>query len=193
LESARKTTGRVLHLRFRPLRRDDFPLLSEWFAKAHVAPWWREAHDIASIEQRYGPGIDGADATEVFIVERDDEPIGMVQRYLIDDNPDWKRSLEAAGNPAKSVGIDYLIGAETLTGQGVGPQMIGRFLEQTWRRYPEATAVTVAVRHDNRRSWRALEKCGFKRIWTGELDSEDPSDEGLNYVYILYRRTPVTS
>ena len=174
-------------LHFRRLMRSDFPLLSEWFARDHVRPWWREPSDLASIEERYGASIDHEDPTEIFIVVAGDEPIGLIQRYLIDDNPDWKRALRAAEIPAASVGIDYLIGAEDYAGRGVGPQIIDRFAEDIWRRYPGASAITVAIRQENRRSWRAIEKSGFERIWAGELDSDDPSDEGPNYVYVRNR------
>lgn len=168
--------------------RADFPLLGEWLAAAHVEPWWLEPHDPASIEDRYGSSVDGTDATEVFVVRRDDEPIGLVQRYLVDDNPSWKEALAVAGAPEPGVGMDFLIGDEALLGHGIGPTIIGRFLEDTWLRYPAAVAVIVNVDQRNRRSWRALEKCGFWRMWSGTLDSDDPSDAGPCYVYVLMRR-----
>ena len=164
-----------------------FRRLSEWFAKEHVAPWWGEAHDLSSIEARYGPSVDSRDPTEVFIASQGEESIGLIQRYLIDENPEWKRSLAVADIPEAAAGIDYLIGAERLIGRGIGSAMISRFVEDTWRRYPEVTAVAVAVQQRNRRSWRALERAGFRRTWAGTLESEDPSDEGPSYVYVRHR------
>jgi aminoglycoside 6'-N-acetyltransferase len=116
-----------------------------------------------------------------------DERIGMIQRYRIDDNPEWKQSLAVAGSPEAAAGIDYLIGEERLTGRGVGPEMISHFVEDTWRRYPDIRAIAVAVQQQNRRSWRALEKAGFERAWAGTIESDDPSDEGPSYVYTLPR------
>jgi aminoglycoside 6'-N-acetyltransferase len=163
--AARRLPGpAAIPLRFRPLLRSDFPLLSEWFAKDHVRPFWREPTDLASIEERYGPSIAGEDPTEVFVVEADGEPIGLIQRYLIDDNPDWKRALAAAEIPVASAGIDYLIGTEDFAGRGVGPHIIDHFADDIWKRYPDASAITVAIRQENRRSWRAIEKSGFERI-----------------------------
>lgn len=176
-----------MELRFRPLRREDFPLLSEWLAKEHVAPWWREADDLTSIEARYGPSVDSRDPTELFIVHVGEQPIGLIQRYRIDDDPEWKRSMAVAGIPEAAAGIDYLIGEERLTGRGVGPEMISRFVQDTWGRYPEVQAIAVDVQQQNRRSWRALEKAGFERTWAGMIESGDPSDEGPSYVYVLPR------
>ena len=177
----------LVEFRFLPLRREDFPLLSEWFAKEHVAPFWGEPSDLSSIEAQYGPSVDGHDPTELFIAAVDDEPVGMIQRYRIDDNPEWQRSLAAAGIPEPAAGIDYLIGEERMTGRGVGPEMISSFVGDTWRRYPDVKAIAVALQQQNRRSWRALEKAGFVRTWAGTIESDDPSDEGPIYVYVLSR------
>jgi aminoglycoside 6'-N-acetyltransferase len=170
--------------RFRPVTREDFALLSDWFSRPHVEPWWREAYDLGSIEANYGQCVDALDPTELFIIEMDGAPIGFAQRYLLDENPSWKRSSAPTGEHEKAVGIDYLIGDEALTGIGLGPQVIDAFIESTWRRYPGSSEIVVAVHQANRRSWRALEKAGFERTWAGEIESDDPSDAGPSFVYV---------
>lgn len=172
---------------FRPLTRDDFSLLATWLGAAHVQPWWKEDYDPAAIEARYGPVVDGRDPGEVFVVERRGQAIGLIQRYRLDENPDWQASLSVTGTPADGVGIDYLIGSEPLVGGGLGPALIAQFLTDTWIRYPDVPAVVVSVDQDNRRSWRALEKVGFRRVWSGEIESDDPSDAGMSHVYVLNR------
>jgi aminoglycoside 6'-N-acetyltransferase len=181
------TTVVWVAVEFTPLHRADFPLLGEWMAAPHVEPWWREAYDPASIEARYGPAVDGTDPTELFIVRRDGQPVGFIQRYLIDDNPDWKRSLEPAAVPEPALGVDYMIGREDLLGQGLGPAIIDRCVREAWRRYPHVVAAAADVDPHNRRSWRALEKCGFRRVWSGTIVSDDPSDNGPAYVYVRMR------
>jgi aminoglycoside 6'-N-acetyltransferase len=175
---------------FRPLSRDDFSLLSTWLGAPHVQRWWREDPDPAAIEARYGPGVDGTDPGEVFVVERDGRPIGLIQRYRFDDNPAWRESLRETGTPSDAAGIDYLIGEERLVGGGLGPALIGQFLTDTWIRYPDIAAVVVNIDQANRRSWRAVEKVGFQRAWSGEIESDDPSDAGTNHIYVLFRPEP---
>lgn len=172
---------------FRPLAWADLPLLADWLSRPHVKQWWQEEHDLASVTARYGPSLEGSDKTELFIVVRAGQPIGMALRYLLSDNAGWLASLAPSGRHDESVGIDYLIGEESLLGRGIGPAMIGAFVELAWARYPSATGVVVSVAQDNRRSWRALEKAGFKRIWAGEIASDDPSDQGPSFVYVLPR------
>ena len=48
-------TGSQSILSFRELGRSDFPLLQKWLAAPHVAAWWNERFDLASLEAKYGP------------------------------------------------------------------------------------------------------------------------------------------
>jgi aminoglycoside 6'-N-acetyltransferase len=174
-------------IRFRPLINDDLPLLAGWLALPHVEPWWREASDITAVAAAYGPLVDGTDPTEAFVALRERQPIGYIQRYRLDDNPEWQQAIFVAVGTIAAAGIDYLIGDERLTGQGLGRRMIGAFVDETWGRYPDITAIAAAVQQDNQASWRALEGAGFVRHWAGTLASEDPSDEGPSYVYLKSR------
>jgi len=182
--AARRDT-RVMDVRFRPLRRHDFASMAAWMAAPHVAEFWREDPSPAAVAAAYGPVADGDDPTEGFVVELDGRPVGYVQRYLVADTPAWAATVGDAG----AAGIDYLLGEPELTGVGLGPVVVDLFTTLTLARYPGADSVTVAVQQANRRSWRALEKAGFERVFAGTLDSGDPSDEGPSYVYVR-RRTP---
>jgi aminoglycoside 6'-N-acetyltransferase len=174
-------------IRFRPLVRQDVPVLSAWLGQPHVAAWWREPADLAAIAARYGPCIDGSDPTLVFIAEWSGTPFGLIQRYAMSDEPIWQRALAAAKVPVHSVGLDYLIGVERLTGIGLGPAMIAAFVADTFAALPGVEGVVVAVQQDNYRSWRAVEKAGFSRVWSGVLASDDPSDAGPSFVYVQSR------
>jgi aminoglycoside 6'-N-acetyltransferase len=182
-----------------PLTKADFSLLADWFGRPHVAPWWREPADLPRIEAAYGPLVDGSDPTEGFIAAEGGRLIGFIQRYRLDDNPEWRAAvavglgdlaglgLELDPWSGRGAGIDYLIGDETTTGRGVGRRMIATFVDLTWARYPEISAVVVAVQQDNMASWKALEGAGFCRVWGGRLASDDPSDQGPSYLYLKPR------
>jgi aminoglycoside 6'-N-acetyltransferase len=176
-----------LKLALRQLDRADLPQLSRWLEAPHVKRWWREVGDVDAVEAAYGPAIDGADPTELLVAELDGRPIGMLQRYRLADNPDYERALEPAGAPRPAAGIDYLIGEPGLTGRGLGPLLIAEGSTGTWAVYPEVVAIVVTVQIDNRSSWRALEKAGYRRTWSGLVESGDPSDDGPSHVYVLDR------
>lgn len=169
----------------RPMTYDDLPLLTRWLAEPHVARWWlAEPRDLAAVTAKYGPSLDGTEPTELFVIADGDRPVGMIQRYRIADHDDWARVLAGIAETEGAAGIDYLVGEPDAVGRGVGSAAIAAFVPMVLARYA-ARSVVVAVQQDNRASWRALERTGFTRAWTGTLDTDDPSDAGPSYVYVL--------
>jgi aminoglycoside 6'-N-acetyltransferase len=172
---------------FVPLRSEDLALLASWLARPHVARWWREPSELAAVARNYGPLAEGLEPTEAFIVHFSGRPIGYVQRYLIDEYPDWRASIRGALGEAGGIGIDYLIGEPDLVGRRIGRRMISEFAKACWERYASSEHITVALQQENVASWRALETSGFRRVWTGNLESSDPSDRGPSYIYVANR------
>jgi aminoglycoside 6'-N-acetyltransferase len=171
---------------------EDLPRLLAWLQEPHVSPWWvGEPADLAGLTAKYGPCLDGTDPTEMFVIEVAGRPIGMIQRYRIDDHPSWSRTMRPVLATEGVAGIDYLIGEQAATDRGYGSAAIAAFVPLVFERYG-AGSIAVAVQQANRASWRALERCGFTRIWAGQLDSDDPSDAGPAFVYQL-RRRPATN
>lgn len=179
-----------MDLAFRALRASDLPLVASWIGRPHVAPWWREPSDLASVESSYGPLLDGSDPTEGSVVLLDARPIGFVQKYRIDDDPEWRMTIESALVESGGIGIDYLIGEADLVGRGLGRQVISAFVDECWERYPSEHRIVVAMQQDNAASWKALEACGFRRVWEGRLESSGPSDEGPSFIYVRGRPGP---
>ena len=188
-----KTAGpypsRMIAIVFRPLQRADFALLARWLAEPHVAKWWQSPATAEYVEEHYGPRVDALEPTEVFVIEVDGMPGGIIQRYLLADYPGWASAIGLVD----AAGIDYLIGEVELTGKGLGTRAIGQFTARVWERYPHVTVVVAAPQQANVASWKALERAGFERTWAGQLDSDDPSDEGPSYVYSLQRPIGVES
>jgi aminoglycoside 6'-N-acetyltransferase len=167
----------------RPATRADFPMIAGWLGQPHVARWWVHPPSVEFVEEYYGPAIDGTDPTELFIVEVDGRAAGLIQRYRHDDNPEW----DAAVGVPSAAGIDYLIGEPDLVGRGIGTAAIAAFVPMVFARYPDLDRVVAVPQQANVGSWRILEKAGFRRVWAGTLDSDDPSDSGPSYVYAIDR------
>lgn len=167
----------------RRLAYEDLAQVARWLDEPHVARWWRDPSDIDSVTATYGPCITGEDPTEVFVIEVDGEPVGLIQRYRHDHYPEWDSTVGIAD----AAGIDYLVGDTSLVGKGVGTAAIATFAADTLARYPDIECVVAAPQQANVASWRALEKAGFRRVWAGMLDSSDPGDAGPAFVYALAR------
>lgn len=166
---------------WRPLRREDFGLLAGWLDDPEVARWWPDPHRPEDLERHYGPRLAGLDRTEVFIVEVGGIPCGLIQRYRIAEEEEWRRALTATAAVPElgaSAGIDYLLGRPDARHRGLGTRLIEAFTAAIWEEMPGIDAVVVAVQAANRASWRALERAGYERVWSGMLASADPSDAG---------------
>lgn len=170
------------------MRRDDLVLLTRWLQATHVREWWRdEPADLLSMQAKYGPCIDGDDQTELFVIEAAGRPAGMIQRYLFAAEPDWGAVLAGIVDVESAAGIDYLIGEPDAIGRGTGTAAVTQLVAATFAERRPIRSIVVTVQQANPASWRVLEKAGFSRIWAGELDSPDPSDEGPEYVYAISR------
>ena len=180
------------------MTRADLPALAGWLRQPHVEAWFPWEHGdtdpVEAVAAEYGPGIDGTDHTEYFIVEENARPIGFVQRYPFSAEAQWTSILaDALATPVPSIdpntaiGIDYAIGEVTAVGRGVGTAAISLFVADIFATYNEIDWIVVSMQQANRNSWRALERVGFKRRWAGLLDSPDPSDAGPTFVYVRHR------
>ncbi|SEE94516.1 GNAT family N-acetyltransferase [Ruania alba] len=178
-----------MELAFVPLRRADFALLSRWLTAPLVSRWWAEPADLESIEREYGPRVDGTDLAPTWIVHLEGRPVAMIQWYRYSDEPEYLAEVgQFLPVPDNAVSIDYLIGAESAVGRGVGPAMIDQLVRLQWEREPDTGDAVVPVHADNRRSWRALEKAGFEHLTDAELDPDNPVDDRRHR--IMVRRRP---
>ena len=145
---------------FRPLVMADLPALLAWQHAPHVIRWFPERLDLASAERKYGPRIAGKSPTRVHVAIIDGEAAGFLQHYRVGAYPEY---AAATGLP-EAIGIDYAIGVESLTGRGIGPQLIWSYLrEVALPAHPAAELVLASPDAANTRSVRALEKAGFRQ------------------------------
>lgn len=145
---------------FRPLRRDDFPLVCMWRARPHVRQWWGDPPDLDAVEAEWGPCIDGDSRTSVTMVLVGGRPAGVVQAYRVDDSPEDAARVAFAD----AVGLDVFLGELDLVGRGIGTRVVDRFVtELITDLYPDAKCVVADPDVRNAASCRAFEKAGFSR------------------------------
>ncbi len=179
---------REVALTWRPLTAADLPLLTEWLREPLVARWWNHDTTAEAVQRDFGPSVRGEEPGEDLVVLLDGERIGLVQRSVIRDYPeDFNEFAAIVDVPDGAVELDYLIGDAARRGRGLGARMIAAVVQDTWRAYPTAAAVLVAVVAANTASWRALEKAGLQRIAEGAMSPDNPADEPLHFVYRVNR------
>lgn len=148
---------------FRPLQEADLPRLHVWLRREHVKRWWRDSRTLAETSAHYLPALRGEDPTDHYVIVVDGRDAGMIETYLVSDHPQWEAIVEVGEGVA---GIDLLIGEEDLVGRGLGAAVLREFA----RAYVRAPVVVAAVDEQNRRSWRAFEKAGFRHVRDVEED-----------------------
>ncbi len=154
---------------FRVLARTDFPLLQKWLAAPHVVVWWNERFDLASLEAKYGPAIDGSEPIHMYAIQRDSVPIGWIQWYRWRDFPE--HAIQVGADPL-SAGIDLAIGEVELTGRGLGPAVIRQFGASYIFINDDIGAIVADPSASNRRSVSAFRKAGFNIVDTVQLVDE---------------------
>jgi RimJ/RimL family protein N-acetyltransferase len=157
------------HLSLRPLNHADFPLLQRWLSAAHIIPWWGSSPDLAAVQAKYAPRVEGREPTHVFIVNYHEQAIGLIQWYRWSDYPEHARQL---GAERTSAGIDLALGEKERLGMGLGPAAIKNCIEKFIFVHSDINAILSDIEEDNIRSLRAFEKVGFVGTQTIRLKDE---------------------
>ena len=159
------------------MARADLRLVREWLQRPHVRRWWVERQTYEEVVDHYLSAIDGKEPTDHYIALLDEEPIGFLQTYLAADYPDYAAMVGAGAGVA---GVDLLIGDETLTGQGLGTEMLRRFVDEVVFAAPSTHACLADPDSRNAASIRVFEKAGFRIV----REFHDPaSDETHTLVW----------
>ena len=162
-------SGQQSIISFRRLGCTDFPLLQKWLAAPHVGDWWNERFDLASLEAKYGPAIDGSEPIHVHVIQRAGVPIGWIQWYRWRDFPEHAIQV---GADHMSAGIDLAIGEVEQTGRGLGPAVIRQFGTNYIFINDDIGAIVADPSASNRRSVSAFRKAGFNIVDTVRLVDE---------------------
>jgi aminoglycoside 6'-N-acetyltransferase len=148
-------------IRFRPLTREDLPLVHEWHQRSHVQRWWVERKTFEETAEHYLPTIEGTEPTDHYIALLDGEPFGLIQTYLVSDYPDYAALI---GEGEGTAGVDLYIADEALTGRGLGTEMLRGFVDEIVFARPATTACVAGPELRNTASVRAFEKAGFRVV-----------------------------
>ena len=130
--------------------------------------WWRDSGSYEETAAHYLPALRGEERTEHYVIVVDGRDAGMIETYLVSDFPGWDRVVEQGPGVA---GVDLLLGEQELVGRGIGPEVLREFVRERVFARPETRAVVAAVDEENRRSWRAFEKAGFRHVRDVEEDA----------------------
>lgn len=147
---------------FSRLKEQDLPLMHRWLNTLHVVQWYEKKETkFDEVEKKYMPRITGQEPTKPFLIEINGIPIGYIQEYYVDDDPEIKPYIKG-----KCVGLDLFIGEESYLGKGLGSRILKEFMDQVVFQEEGIEGCIVDPSPANKRMIRVNEKAGFKYLVT---------------------------
>ena len=168
--------ARVPTFTFAPLQESDLALARRWLLEPHVRRWWNDDPEERDYPEgtldEWRQAIRGEDPTDMFVIQMDARPIGVMQSYRVDSYPDYVAQLGELAEPAFS--LDVFIGEPDLIGKGYGPALLRAFLPPMFARYGVEYCV-IGPSRSNVAAIRSYEKVGFRYLKDyREDDTSDP-------------------
>lgn len=144
----------------RPLCADDAPHLLRWLTDPTVLEWYegRDKPFTAALVQEHFFTADGLSRS---LILYEDQPVGYVQVYRLDESEQKEYGCTRAPEPAFA--MDQFLGEPACWGKHIGRRFMGLILEHLTT-VEHAGAVYVDPHADNERAIRCYESCGFRRV-----------------------------
>jgi RimJ/RimL family protein N-acetyltransferase len=156
-------------INFKPLTKDDLPLLFKWFQKPHVKQWYArgESYTLDMIKEKYLPRILNPESIPNFIIYADNTPIGYIQLYCIKDSlpdgvTDYTHPLFNNFKPNEIAGVDLFIANENYLKKGYATLALTNFIKE----YVQGKFILLVTDplKINKNAIRFFERNGFKRF-----------------------------
>jgi len=141
-----------------------------------VRRWWNDDPEERDYPEgtlaEWRSAIRGEDPTDMYMINMDGRPIGVMQSYRVDSYPDYVAQLGTL--PAPAFSLDVFIGEPDVIGKGHGVGLIRAFLPLAFDRYGVDYCV-IGPSRSNVSAIRSYEKAGFRYLKDyREDDTIDP-------------------
>jgi len=133
----------------RALSHGDMDMLIRWFSAPHVARWWDVSGEAVQ-RQKYEGRLSPTTPVDVFIIEAQRAPIGMLQAVY-----------DAQKGIAGDCGLDILIGEATALRKGLASEAISYFVEHAALHRHRIARFIADPDLQNVASIRTFERAGF--------------------------------
>ncbi|GMK41323.1 N-acetyltransferase [Paenibacillus sp. CCS19] len=149
-------------LTVRRLELEDVHLLERWLSDPAVLEFYEgrdRPHDRALVMGNFYSKED--DEETRCIIEYDDEAIGYIQFYPLDD--EGREVYDYSDVPGDIYGMDQFIGEPKFWNRGIGTKLIEATVNFLFNE-KHAVKVVMDPQTWNVRALRVYDKCGFKRV-----------------------------
>ena len=178
-------TDRERRIAFRPITRDDLPLMLAWLSDPDVSPWYTaEELTLAGMEYEFGEIIDATEAVQGFIVEIDRRSVGYIQCYRLGDHPDYLAQLDL---DADDMSTDLFLGDPAYRNHGWGTPLLRAFLRTIVFSNSAVTRATIMPNPKNARAIAVYQKVGFEPVRALQVRDTDTGKVEDELIMLLPR------
>jgi len=187
-----------MRIGFRRLGVEDLQQVFLWLIRPHVAKGYAAApSSFMEVVAKFGPRASDDNVVRAYVVTLDGRDAGYIQAYDVAAFPEYARSLESGAGTSS---MDLFIGEEDLVRRGLGPRVIGRFVDEVVLADARVMTCIAGPGEGNIAAIRAFEKAGFrrwKRLASGAAEAEcvmrrDRDEPGLRIAPIDLERDAAT-
>ncbi len=147
-----------MNIRFIPLEETHMDLILSWLKTPHVKKFWSESEIESEVRAKYL----GKKAKNIhgFMVELNGRIIGYIQHYEAwNVGAGWWPDAKPG-----TYGLDQMIGEEKLLNQGIGTEMVRKFIHELLMGSRGVKEVIADPDPANIGAIRSYEKVGFKQV-----------------------------
>jgi aminoglycoside 6'-N-acetyltransferase len=144
----------------------DYELMAKWLSDEKVLEYYEGRDNPFSLERviaEYQGIVRGDDVVVACIFSFQNQPIGYLQYYALDEMPETDRQLYDLENPGGTFGMDLFIGETEYWNQGIGCKVVSKIIDFLFDEFG-ATRVVIDPETWNTRAINTYEKCGFKKV-----------------------------
>lgn len=161
-------------INFRRLQKNDLKYMHKWLNHGLVAKWYSKKQlTMEEVVEKYLPYINNEKPTQAYLILYDDNPVGYIQTYKIEDYPEYLKVIDIEENAS---GIDLFIGEEKYINRGLGKYIISKFLEEIVFNFFDSESCILGPEPGNIAAIKTYEKVGFKHVKTVQ------TEDGFEYV-----------
>ncbi|WP_068616193.1 GNAT family N-acetyltransferase [Paenibacillus tuaregi] len=150
-------------LKVRELEAEDSSVLVKWLSNPAVLEFYEGRDNPFDLDKVISVFYASGDEEVRCIVEYDDQAIGYIQFYTLDDKTKEKYGYGAGCENESIYGIDQFIGEDEYRDKGIGTLLVTsmtRFIIDD----KKADRVVMDPQTRNTKALKCYEKCGFTRV-----------------------------
>jgi len=159
---------RTANLAIRLMRDElaDYQAMARWLSDPRVLEFY-DGRDhplsLASAIEKYSPRILAADGMTPCLLILQDEPVGYMQYYAVNDDSKAAYGFDANQHATSLYAFDQFMGEPERWNQGLGTRAVTLLVEYLFRQ-KKARKIVIDPQARNPRAIRCYEKCGFRKV-----------------------------